>query len=87
MVPPSWCVLEGCRAVGLDRFMVPPLSTIRLHRPLGVRHGPFAETQDLVAGWMVIDVDSHERGAVEGLTTRQNRTGLPSAGEHHGPAH
>jgi len=23
--------------------------------------GPFAETKDLVAGWMVIDVDSHER--------------------------
>lgn len=26
--------------------------------------GPFAETKDLVAGWMVIDVDSYER-AVE----------------------
>ncbi|MCZ4500425.1 MAG: hypothetical protein JWQ74_2980 [Marmoricola sp.] len=26
--------------------------------------GPFAETKDLIAGWMVIDVDSHER-AVE----------------------
>src|SRR6266550_3517273 len=23
--------------------------------------GPFAETKDLVAGWMVIDVDSYER--------------------------
>ena len=23
--------------------------------------GPFAETKDLIAGWMVIDVDSHER--------------------------
>ncbi len=29
-----------------------------------VRLGPFAETKDLIAGWMVIDVDSHER-AVE----------------------
>ena len=29
-----------------------------------VTDGPFAETKDLVAGWMVIDVDSHER-AVE----------------------
>lgn len=26
--------------------------------------GPFAETKDLVAGWMVVDVESHER-AVE----------------------
>ena len=23
--------------------------------------GPFAETKDLIAGWMVIDVDTHER--------------------------
>src|SRR5262245_5447769 len=29
-------------------------------RPL-VTDGPFAETKDLVAGWMVIDVDSYER--------------------------
>lgn len=33
------------------------------HRP-PVTDGPFAETKDLVAGWMVIDVDSYER-AVE----------------------
>ena len=26
--------------------------------------GPFAETKDLIAGWMILDVDSHER-AVE----------------------
>jgi hypothetical protein len=26
-----------------------------------VTDGPFAETKDLVAGWMVVDVDSHER--------------------------
>ncbi|GAA1219531.1 YciI family protein [Prauserella alba] len=26
-----------------------------------VTDGPFAETKDLVAGWMVIDVESHER--------------------------
>ena len=26
-----------------------------------VTDGPFAETKDLIAGWMVIDVDSHER--------------------------
>lgn len=25
-----------------------------------VTDGPFAETKDLIAGWMVIDVDSHE---------------------------
>ncbi|MGW0706004.1 YciI family protein [Streptomyces sp. NPDC002643] len=29
-----------------------------------VTDGPFAETKDLIAGWMVIDVDSYER-AVE----------------------
>ena len=29
-----------------------------------VTDGPFAETKDLIAGWMIIDVDSHER-AVE----------------------
>ncbi|WP_199421481.1 YciI family protein [Actinotalea solisilvae] len=29
-----------------------------------VTDGPFAETKDLVAGWMIIDVDSYER-AVE----------------------
>ncbi|MEU7477908.1 YciI family protein [Lentzea sp. NPDC042327] len=29
-----------------------------------VTDGPFAETKDLIAGWMVIDVDSHAR-AVE----------------------
>jgi hypothetical protein len=26
-----------------------------------VTDGPFAETKDLVAGWMMIDVDSYER--------------------------
>src|SRR5688500_14706733 len=26
-----------------------------------VTDGPFAETKDLIAGWMVIDVDSHQR--------------------------
>jgi len=29
-------------------------------RPAAV-DGPFAETKDLIAGWMVIDVDSYER--------------------------
>ena len=29
-----------------------------------VTDGPFAETKELIAGWMVIDVDSHDR-AVE----------------------
>jgi hypothetical protein len=26
-----------------------------------VTDGPFAETKDLIAGWMIIDVDTHER--------------------------
>jgi hypothetical protein len=29
-----------------------------------ITDGPFAETKDLIAGWMVIDVDTHQR-AVE----------------------
>src|SRR5215468_12012752 len=29
-----------------------------------VTDGPFAETKDLIAGWMVIDVDSYERALV-----------------------
>ncbi|PWN03647.1 hypothetical protein DJ010_06020 [Nocardioides silvaticus] len=29
-----------------------------------VTDGPFAETKDLIAGWMIIDVDTHDR-AVE----------------------
>ena len=32
--------------------------------PTPMTDGPFAETKDLIAGWMVIDVDSYER-AVE----------------------
>ena len=48
-------------------------STARRSRPEGtfvrydgegrppVTDGPFAETKDLIAGWMVIDVDSYER--------------------------
>ena len=37
--------------------------TLRAH-PDGkvlITDGPFAETKDLIAGWMVIDVDSYER--------------------------
>jgi hypothetical protein len=29
-----------------------------------VTDGPFAETKDLIAGWMVIDVDTYERALV-----------------------
>src|SRR3954467_11035138 len=29
--------------------------------PPPVTDGPFAEAKDLIAGWMVIDVDTHER--------------------------
>ena len=31
-----------------------------------VTDGPFAETKDLIAGWMVIDVDSYDRAARAG---------------------
>ena len=32
-----------------------------------VTDGPFAETKDLIAGWMIIDVDSQERAIELGL--------------------
>jgi hypothetical protein len=44
-----------------------------------VTDGPFAETKDLIAGWMVIDVDSYER-AVElagGLSAAPGPGGEP----------
>jgi hypothetical protein len=44
-----------------------------------VTDGPFAETKDLIAGWMVIDVDSQER-AVElasELSSAPGRGGEP----------
>ncbi len=44
-----------------------------------VTDGPFAETKDLIAGWMIIDVDSHER-AVElagELSAAPGKGGLP----------
>ena len=39
-----------------------------------VTDGPFAETKDLIAGWMVIDVDSQER-AVELATELSSAPG------------
>ncbi|MGC0364139.1 hypothetical protein ABH922_002123 [Rhodococcus sp. 27YEA15] len=44
-----------------------------------VTDGPFAETKDLIAGWMVIDVDSHERAlAVAGeLSAAPGAGGMP----------
>src|SRR3954465_12144879 len=44
-----------------------------------VTDGPFAETKDLIAGWMVIDVDSYER-AIElagGLSAAPGAGGEP----------
>ena len=41
-----------------------------------VTDGPFAETKDLIAGWMVIDVDSYDR-AVE---LAGELSGAPGAG-------
>ncbi|ASR00773.1 YciI family protein [Streptomyces sp. Mo3] len=45
-----------------------------------VTDGPFAETKDLIAGWVIIDVDSYER-AVElagGLSAAPGRAGRRS---------
>jgi hypothetical protein len=41
-----------------------------------VTDGPFAETKDLIAGWMVIDVDSYERA----LELAGELSAAPSAG-------
>lgn len=41
-----------------------------------VTDGPFAETKDLIAGWMAIDVDSHERA----LEVAAELSSAPGAG-------
>jgi hypothetical protein len=41
-----------------------------------VTDGPFAETKDLIAGWMMIDVDSHERA----LEVAAHLSSAPGAG-------
>ncbi len=41
-----------------------------------VTDGPFAETKDLIAGWMIIDVDSFERA----LTLAGELSAAPGAG-------
>jgi hypothetical protein len=44
-----------------------------------VTDGPFAETKDLIAGWMVIDVDSQERAyeAAARLSAAPGKDGKP----------
>ena len=44
-----------------------------------VTDGPFAETKDLIAGWMVIDVDSQERAyeAAAELSSAPGKGGAP----------
>jgi hypothetical protein len=41
-----------------------------------VTDGPFAETKDLIAGWMIIDVDSYERA----LAVAGELSAAPGAG-------
>ena len=48
----------------VDSKELSPEGTFVRHDGAGrppVTDGPFAETKDLIAGWMVIDVDSYER--------------------------
>jgi hypothetical protein len=44
-----------------------------------VTDGPFAETKDLIAGWMVVDVDSEDRAyeLAAGLSLAPGAGGLP----------
>ena len=39
-----------------------------------VTDGPFAETKDLIAGWMIIDVDSYQRAVELAGVIRANRS-------------
>ena len=55
--------LEGTGEFVDERALAPEGTWVRYDgegRP-PVVDGPFAETKDLIAGWMVIDVDSYER--------------------------
>ena len=48
----------------VDGQALAPEGTFVRHDGVGrppVTDGPFAETKDLIAGWMVIDVDSYDR--------------------------
>src|SRR5215218_5834511 len=54
-----------------------------------VTDGPFAETKDLIAGWMVIDVETYER-ALELAGELSAAPGAPVPGrapDHHGVTH
>ena len=55
--------LEGTGEYVDGQALSPEGSFVRYDGPgrPPVTDGPFAETKDLIAGWMVIDVDSHER--------------------------
>ena len=55
---------RGHRRVRRRARRLPPRATWVRYDGEGrppVTDGPFAETKDLIAGWMVIDVDSYER--------------------------
>src|SRR6476646_7835286 len=55
--------LEGTGEYVSEQALGPEGSWVRYDgegRP-PVTDGPFAETKDLIAGWMIIDVDTHRR--------------------------
>jgi hypothetical protein len=61
----AWVDEMLARGVLLDAARLHPVSDATTVRTADgspvVTDGPFAETKDLIAGWMVIDVDSYER--------------------------
>ena len=64
--PKGWLVTVAWRKFVDGQALAPQGAWVRYDgegRP-PVTDGPFAETKDLIAGWMAIDVDSYER-AVE----------------------
>jgi len=52
-------VAQGGKILGGDALQ--PTATATSIRGDVVTDGPFAETKDLIAGWMVIDVETYER--------------------------
>ncbi len=54
-----------------------------------VTDGPFAETKDLIAGWMIIDVESQERAVERPASSRPRRARTASrsgSGSRSGPS-
>jgi len=53
---------KGIRVMGNRTRPASDATTVRVrNREVLLTDGPYAETKDLIAGWMVIDVETYER--------------------------